>query len=36
MAIAEKKNPTAQQLLMKIWKKGMPGVSLFVDVGSNW
>jgi hypothetical protein len=34
MAIAEKKNPTARQLLMKIWKKGMPGVSLFVDVGS--
>jgi hypothetical protein len=21
---------------MKIWKKGMPGVSLFVDMGSNW
>jgi hypothetical protein len=21
---------------MKIWKKGMPGVSPFVDVGSNW
>jgi hypothetical protein len=37
MAITEKKNPTAQQLLMKLWwKKGMPGVLLFVDVGSNW
>jgi hypothetical protein len=35
-AIAEKKKPTARQLLMKIWKKGMPGMSLFVDVGSNW
>jgi hypothetical protein len=27
---------TAQQLLMKIWKKGMPSMSLFIDVGSNW
>jgi hypothetical protein len=35
-AVEEKKNPTARQLLMKIPKKDMPGVSLFVDVGSNW
>jgi hypothetical protein len=31
-----KKNPMAQQLLMKIPKKDMPGISLFVDIGSNW
>jgi hypothetical protein len=36
MAITEKKNPTARQLLMKIWKKGVPSVSLFIDMGSNW
>jgi hypothetical protein len=35
-AVAKKKNPTACQLLMKLSKKGMPGVSLFIDVGSNW
>jgi hypothetical protein len=35
-AVEEKKNPTARQLLMKIPKKDMPGVSLFVDIGSNW
>jgi hypothetical protein len=34
--VEEKKNPTARQLLMKILKKDMPGVLLFVDVGSNW
>jgi hypothetical protein len=32
----EKKNPMACQLLMKILRKDMPSVSLFVDVGSNW
>jgi hypothetical protein len=36
MAVEEKKNPMACQLLMKIPKIDMPGVSLFVDVGSNW
>jgi hypothetical protein len=36
MAVTEKKNPTAQQLLMKIWKKGIRSMSLFIDVGSNW
>jgi hypothetical protein len=36
MAVEEKKNPTACQLLMKIMKKNMPSVSLFVDIGSNW
>jgi hypothetical protein len=36
MAVEEKKNPMAHQLLMKILKKDMPSVSLFVDVGSNW
>jgi hypothetical protein len=35
-AVEEKKNPMACQLLMKIPKIDMPGVSLFVDVGSNW
>jgi hypothetical protein len=35
-AVEEKKNPTAHQLLMKIPKKDMPGVLLFVDIGSNW
>jgi hypothetical protein len=34
--VEEKKNPTPRQLLMKIPKKDMPGVSRFVDVGSNW
>ena len=36
MAVEEKNNPMACQLLMKIPKKDMPGISLFVDVGSNW
>jgi hypothetical protein len=31
-----KKNSMAQQHLMKIPKKDMPGISLFVDIGSNW
>jgi hypothetical protein len=35
-AVEEKKNPTVRQLLMKIPKKDMPGVLLFVDIGSNW
>jgi hypothetical protein len=30
------RNPMACQLLMKITKKDMPGILLFVDVGSNW
>jgi hypothetical protein len=33
--VTKKKNPTAHQLLMKLSKKGMPGVTLFIDVGSN-
>jgi hypothetical protein len=36
MVVEEKKNPMAHQLLMKILKNDMPGVSLFVDIGSNW
>jgi hypothetical protein len=35
-AVEEKKNPTACQLQIKIPKKDMPGVLLFVDTGSNW
>jgi hypothetical protein len=35
-AVAKKKNPTACQLLMKLSKKGMPGILLFINVGSNW
>jgi hypothetical protein len=35
MAVEEKKNPMAHQLLMKIPKKDMPGILHFVDVGSN-
>jgi hypothetical protein len=34
--VQEKKTPMAHQLLMKIPKKDMPSVLLFVDVGSNW
>jgi hypothetical protein len=34
--VEEKKNPMAHQLLMKILKEDMSGVSLFVDIGSNW
>jgi hypothetical protein len=36
MAVEEKNNPMACQLLMKIPKKDMPSISLFVNVGSNW
>jgi hypothetical protein len=35
-AVEDKKNPTACQLLMKIPKKDMPDILLFVDVGLNW
>jgi hypothetical protein len=35
-AAAEKQNPMASHLLMRIEKKNMPKVKLFMDVGSNW
>lgn len=34
--VAEKKNPTARNLIMRLEKKGMEGVKLFTDVGTNW
>jgi hypothetical protein len=35
-AVAEKQNPMAHHLLMRIKMKDMPKVNLFMDVGSNW
>ena len=35
-AVAEKKNPSARQLLMRLEKKGMPGVKVFTDVSLNF
>ena len=35
-AMAEKRNPTARQLLMRLEKKGMPGVKIFTDVSLNF
>jgi hypothetical protein len=35
-AAAEKQNPMASHLLMRIEKLNMPKVKLFMDVGSNW
>jgi hypothetical protein len=34
--VAEKRNPTARSLLMRIEKKDNPGVKLFTDVSANW
>jgi hypothetical protein len=35
-AIVEKRNPMAQQLLMQLEKKDMPGVKVFTDVSLNF
>lgn len=35
-AVAEKRNPTARMLLMRLEKKDMPGVKLFTDVSLNF
>ncbi len=35
-AVAEKSNPTARMLLMRLEKRGMPGVNLFTDVSLNF
>jgi hypothetical protein len=34
--VAEKNNPTARNLITRLEKKGMKGVKLFTDVGTNW
>jgi hypothetical protein len=36
MAVAEKQNPMAHHLLMRIEMKDMPKMKLFMDVGLNW
>jgi hypothetical protein len=35
-AVAEQRNPLARQLLMRLEKKGMPGVKVFTDVSLNF
>jgi hypothetical protein len=35
-AVAEQRNPSARQLLMRLEKKGMPGVKVFTDVSLNF
>jgi hypothetical protein len=35
-AVAEQRNPSAHQLLMRLEKKGMPGVKIFTDVSLNF
>ena len=35
-AVAEQRNPSARQLLMRLEKKGMPGVKIFTDVSLNF
>jgi hypothetical protein len=35
-AVAEQQNPLARQLLMRLEKKGMPGVKVFTDVSLNF
>jgi hypothetical protein len=35
-AVVEQRNPSACQLLMRLEKKGMPGVKVFTDVSLNF